>query len=153
MIFNNYHVLIFKYYLPSVPQQNNSYDCGVFVCRFAYNIMLLHEECFTDEDLKDYLSTKISQSAAFAFDMECIKTFRSNMKTLISNLSELWKGPVVLDDDDDDDDSNEGEGQPLLTSGLSRSPKYSHTSGLRNLGTCSFEKYIYIEYVSVISCC
>jgi len=49
-----------------VPQQKNGYDCGLFVCRYAYN-------------------------EHFRFNQEVINQFRIQLKQLLQNLSDVYR--------------------------------------------------------------
>jgi len=88
----------------TVPLQNNSYDCGVFVCRYAYAIYELRHRNFTYGDAGMYCEegetnlgdsrrafrTLISDGAEFDFDMKDIARFREEFKTLIERLSVVY---------------------------------------------------------------
>ena len=90
--------------LHSVPLQNNTWDCGVFVCRYAYAIYELRDRDFTYGDAGMHcentevitgLSSRafqelISDGAEFDFNMDDIARFRDEFKTLIENLSRLY---------------------------------------------------------------
>ena len=111
--------------------QTNSYDCGVFVCRYAYSVMLLRQQSFPVTDSENVYST-ISNSAAFNFTSRDITKLRKNMKDLIQNLAKYYKqsnptGNQSLSSSFSTD-SNEKERKE------STAPKYPCTAGLRNLG-------------------
>lgn len=74
---------------PDVPYQDNSWDCGVFVCRFAYGLYLLRNEKFIYEDLqmKKPFEKTITNSPEFAFSSNDIVRLRREMQILVSNLS------------------------------------------------------------------
>jgi hypothetical protein len=88
----------------AVPLQNNSWDCGVFVCRYAYAIYELRDRDFTYGDAGMHCETTevktgsssrafhelISDGAEFDFNMDDIARFREEFKTLIENLSRLY---------------------------------------------------------------
>lgn len=85
-----------------VPYQNNTWDCGVFVCRYAYAVYELRHRHFTYEDAGMYCeeSTQgagqrafydlISDSAEFNFGMKDIARFRKEFKILIERLSKIY---------------------------------------------------------------
>jgi Ulp1 family protease len=89
----------------TVPYQNNTWDCGVFVCRYAYAIHQLRDRHFTYKDAGMYCDsgdkkTKqafyhlITDGAEFDFDMSDIARFREEFKILIERLSDTflqWK--------------------------------------------------------------
>ena len=82
-----YHILLL-----TVPYQDNSWDCGVFVCRYAYGLYLMRNKRITYrtagvEDKPPYLCDLISKSPEFDFDMEDIARVREELKKLIQNLS------------------------------------------------------------------
>ena len=75
-----------------VPYQDNSWDCGVFVCRYAYALYLMRNKRITYkaagvEDEPPYLRELITFSPEFDFDMEDIGRVREELKQLIQNLS------------------------------------------------------------------
>ena len=74
----------------SVPYQDNSWDCGVFVCRYAYALYVKRKERITYRDLgesRPYLHGVITDSVEFNFNMADIRRLREEMKTLIRRLS------------------------------------------------------------------
>jgi len=84
-------------FLFPVPYQNNGWDCGVFVCRYAYAMFGLRKNAFSYVDAQ--LPTKrrgkafdqlITKSSEFCFDMRDIARIRVEMKLLIRNLSEVY---------------------------------------------------------------
>ena len=91
-------------FIISVPLQNNSWDCGVFVCRYAYAIYELRHKDFTYGDAGMHCQEGgvargpasrafrelISDGAEFDFNMEDIIRFREELKTLIERLSPLY---------------------------------------------------------------
>lgn len=87
-----------------VPLQNNTWDCGVFVCRYAYALYELRHKEFTYGDAGMYYQgdiTRGSESRAFHdlvsggpqfdFNMKDISRFREEFKTLIERLSVLYQ--------------------------------------------------------------
>lgn len=76
---------------PQVPYQDNSWDCGVFVCQYAYKTLLLRNNQFTFEDLEEKLQAAITNTPEFEFCMEDIKLLRTEMKLLVDNLSKLYR--------------------------------------------------------------
>jgi len=75
-----------------VPYQDNGCDCGVFVCRYAYNLYMMRHQKFTKRDYKERppFTSKITRSPAFQFDMSDIARIREEIATLIDNLSKLF---------------------------------------------------------------
>ena len=84
-----------------VPTQDNSFDCGVFVCRYAYAIYQLRERNFTyadagmycdmdDERNQSGLYHLITLGASFDFNMDDIVRFREEFKTLLRRLSVVY---------------------------------------------------------------
>ena len=72
-----------------VPYQDNGCDCGVFVCRYAYNLYMMRHQKFTRMDYEERppFTSKITRSPAFQFDMSDIDRIREEIATLIDNLS------------------------------------------------------------------
>ena len=87
-------------FLSLVPFQNNTWDCGVFVCRYAYAVYQLRRRNFTYKDAGlrvDKQSKKkgafyqlITEGSEFQFDMRDIARFREEYKILIERLSEIF---------------------------------------------------------------
>lgn len=83
-----------------VPYQVNGWDCGVFVCRYAFGVLALRNIDFQFDGNKPYFSqkkkidallkTKITNGPQFDFDMEDIHRLRQEFTTLIDNLSEMY---------------------------------------------------------------
>ena len=78
--------------LISVPYQVNGCDCGVFVCRYAYNLFLMRHLKFTWEDIsrKPPFGALITKGPAFQFNMSDIARMREEMERLINNLSKIY---------------------------------------------------------------
>ena len=78
--------------LISVPYQVNGCDCGVFVCRYAYNLFLMRHLKFTWEDItqKPPFKTLFTKGSAFRFGMSDIARMRGEMERLIHNLSKIY---------------------------------------------------------------
>ena len=79
----------------SVPTQNNGTDCGVFVCRYAYNMVLMQDCKFTPGSIVDV----ISHSPAFKFGMKDISRIRKELSDLISNISLVYLSMTSTNDD------------------------------------------------------
>jgi len=77
---------------PKIPYQENGCDCGVFVCRYAYNLYKMKHLKFTWDDITEDkpLRTLITCNPAFEFDMADIARIRGEIETLIDNLSKLY---------------------------------------------------------------
>ena len=72
--------------------QNNTWDCGVFVCRYASAIFKLRNRSFKyrDVDGNSPFSRVVTGGAEFDFDMDDIVRFRSEFQTLIERLSGVY---------------------------------------------------------------
>ena len=81
--------LICQMYSP-VPHQENGCDCGVFVCRYAYNLYIMRHHRFTWKGYEDSFTSLITNSPAFQFDMFEIARIRKEMTTLVDNLSKVY---------------------------------------------------------------
>ncbi|KAL7551587.1 hypothetical protein ACHAWF_014773, partial [Thalassiosira exigua] len=77
---------------PRIPYQENGCDCGVFVCRYAYNLYVLRHQKITWEDIteKPPFEYLITNNTAFEFDMLDIARIREEIGTLIDNLSKHY---------------------------------------------------------------
>ena len=63
------HLLSMTLLVP-VPYQDNGYDCGIFVCRYAYNLYVMRHLRFSWDDYKEKspFNTLITKRLAFQFD-------------------------------------------------------------------------------------
>jgi len=86
----------------TVPYQDNSWDCGVFVCRYAYSTLLLRDRQFTFEDItgSDMLLEGITNRPEFEFSMQDIKLLREEMKVLVDNLTESYQSIKLKEKED-----------------------------------------------------
>jgi len=90
---------------PEVPRQLNAYDCGVFVCRYAYGFLRIRSRPFSYRDAgiaewtkqmhmhknhKSLFKKSITRNDAFDFGMEDIDRIREEMKELIKRLSCIY---------------------------------------------------------------
>jgi hypothetical protein len=85
--------------LRSVPYQSNGWDCGVFICRYAYGFKCIQSLSFSYAEVgydptrtATWFETAITDSNAFRFGDGEIASLRVDMKTLIERLSEIY-GP------------------------------------------------------------
>ena len=78
-------------FTPSIPYQDNGCDCGVFVCRYAYNLFQMRNNCFSQYDLSTRCKKLFKpDNLLFEFGMEDIARIRKEMKSLINNLSTCY---------------------------------------------------------------
>jgi len=93
-----------KVYAPKIPYQDNSWDCGVFVCRYAYALYQQRHVPFTYADVKTLrteedsgqfqpFKERITDGSQFQFGMDDIRRLRKEMGMLIENLSTLYLRP------------------------------------------------------------
>jgi hypothetical protein len=79
-----------------VPYQLNGWDCGVFMCRYAYALYLLRDMTFSFGETNIRASKPaerfrlITESEAFAFDGDDVQRIRTEIKTLIERLSVIY---------------------------------------------------------------
>ena len=80
---------------PIVPFQTNSWDCGVFVCRYAYALFHMRGEFISVKLLVDPESSGVwrnfTQLPEFQFDELSINPMRAKMRELINRLSREYK--------------------------------------------------------------
>ena len=77
-----------------VPQQKNGYDCGLFVCRYAYAIFKIRDQFFNQLDIassKLLLKDEIIYNEHFRLNQEFIDQFRIQLKQLLQNLSDVYR--------------------------------------------------------------
>lgn len=77
-------------FTPTVPYQDNGCDCGVFVCRYAYNLFQMRNNCFSQFDMADDCRD-LFEDSLFKFGMEDIARIRIEMETLIRNLAKVYQ--------------------------------------------------------------
>jgi hypothetical protein len=75
---------------PKIPYQENGCDCGVFVCRYAYNLFQMRSKCFSHFDMADNCYDLFEECGLFNFDMQDIARIREEMESLIRNLSKVY---------------------------------------------------------------
>eukprot|EP00985_Skeletonema_marinoi_P016788 scaffold9065_cov239-Skeletonema_marinoi.AAC.1 len=61
---------------PHIPRQDNGCDCGVFVCRYAYNLFQMRSNRFSQFDMSDNCSDLFADSDLFEFGMKDIARIR-----------------------------------------------------------------------------
>jgi hypothetical protein len=86
-----HHLLSISLLVP-VPYQSNGCDCGVFVCRYAYNLYLMRHKRFywVDYTERPKFNTLITKGPAFQFDKCDMNRIRGEISTLINRLSKLY---------------------------------------------------------------
>ncbi len=85
------HFILF--FLP-VPRQTNSWDCGLFTCKYAHALYQQRWQMITVNDLrgKKPLINVITNSPYMKFDYRDIDEMRVELRKLIDNLSDLYHG-------------------------------------------------------------
>ena len=71
-------------------QQKNTYDCGVYVCRYIYNMYLMRNRSFKGLDIETNF-TYISESAEFKFTDRDINLIRLQLNILFEKMTILYK--------------------------------------------------------------
>lgn len=81
-----------RVYDPRIPYQDNSWDCGVFVCRYAFALYQQRHIPITYAEIENdpIFKKTITKSPGFRFDMNDIIAFRKDMRTLIDRLAEIY---------------------------------------------------------------
>ena len=74
----------------SVPYQTNSWDCGVFVCRYALAMYQQRNRPILFSHDKNRLELIITDSKYFDFNMKDIRDFRDELANLIERLSKIY---------------------------------------------------------------
>lgn len=74
-----------------VPAQPNSYDCGVYVCRYSFGMFLLRHRLFSYKDGQNDFNTLITQSPEFAFTNDDISRIRVEYKAFLEKLILLYR--------------------------------------------------------------
>jgi len=81
---------------PSVIQQRNGYDCGLFICRYALAFYQVKNFKFTSDAVNSDIDKPLqsfAQQEPFWFDGSnaAMKTFRNNFLQLINKLHEIFR--------------------------------------------------------------
>eukprot|EP00592_Proboscia_alata_P003477 CAMPEP_0194371010 /NCGR_PEP_ID=MMETSP0174-20130528/19348_1 /TAXON_ID=216777 /ORGANISM="Proboscia alata, Strain PI-D3" /LENGTH=1104 /DNA_ID=CAMNT_0039148789 /DNA_START=158 /DNA_END=3472 /DNA_ORIENTATION=- len=80
-----------KVYDPKIPYQSNGWDCGVFICRYAYGLYQRRDRLITCKDLENgHFKEAITDSPEFDFSSDDIKRIRREMLALIGGLSDIY---------------------------------------------------------------
>ena len=74
-----------------VPYQDNSWDCGVFVCRYAFALYQKRLSHITRGDTKNNFNDFITMSEHFDFNMENIAKWRKEMEELLTILIKIYE--------------------------------------------------------------
>ncbi len=116
-------------FTPKVPHQDNGCDCGVFVCRYAYSLFQMRNDClFSQFDMSDDCKDLFGDSGLFEFGMNDIARIREEMKALIGNLSKVYgqmkklekakkKGKSTSDEADGNSSSEAAEAEETTDGG------------------------------------
>ena len=91
-------------YSPAIPYQNNSWDCGVYVCRYMYAMYMLRSRQFTylevgwfEKSDDAMFGDLITDHEAFQFDGDDIVRIRIEFMLLMERLSKkflAWKEDI-----------------------------------------------------------
>ena len=73
-----------------VPRQENCCDCGIFVCRYAYNLYIMRNQTFSYSGVCEQFNGLITKGRAFNFGMHDIARIRGEIKALVVSLTELY---------------------------------------------------------------
>ena len=74
----------------AVPYQSNSWDCGVFVCRYAYALFKTRHNIFTVFDSNNNFQKSITDNGEFKFNMRDIARIRREFGTLVDGLAAVY---------------------------------------------------------------
>ena len=99
----------------SVPYQDNSWDCGVFVCRYAHALYSMRDRDITFGDAsegtgRNPFQQAITDSKAFDFCQDDILRIRKELDSLINKLSVIykrWKDANGIADEDADAEADD----------------------------------------------
>ena len=77
-----------------IPRQTNSWDCGLFTCKYAHALYQQREQKITVNDIcgKKPLINVITNSPYMKFDCKDIEEMRVELGMLIDNLSVVYHG-------------------------------------------------------------
>ncbi|CAB9506597.1 Sentrin-specific protease 7 [Seminavis robusta] len=87
---------------PEIPYQNNSWDCGVFVCRYAYSMYALRGQPFNRGNqwfAKNLIDNEYTK--CFSFRMGDIARLRLDILKLVGNLSGIYLRWKKLEEEQD----------------------------------------------------
>jgi len=75
---------------PKVPQQSNSFDCGVFTSRYAFNSIQLLKNPLKMRDLHNKLKIYVSDHPLFDFSGDDITRMRVDMHNMLRAITEQY---------------------------------------------------------------
>ena len=77
--------------LSSVPSQVNQSDNPLYILKYIHSFMCIQDLKFTDADISDNFSKRITKSVQFGFTPLDIWRIRSELYTFIGRLSTVYK--------------------------------------------------------------
>jgi len=76
---------------PKVVGQDNSFDCGVFTCRYAFNCIQLLKKPLKMSDLHNKLTHYVSEDPLFGFSGEDITRMRVEIHNMLRSITEQYR--------------------------------------------------------------
>jgi hypothetical protein len=80
-----------KKLIPTVPRQENGYDCGMYMLRFIHGILKLQNETFDTSDLNDRFRKKISMALSEKCNLASISQLRRHCYEFIQCIHNVEK--------------------------------------------------------------
>ena len=82
--------------LSSVPIQDNNYDCGLYACRYVFNLVQMVNMNVKMKDVMDNLSSRISGHDLFDFDVSHIDRMRTEIYDVLSHITGIYRNHRLL---------------------------------------------------------
>ena len=74
-----------------VPQQPNDFDCGIYVCAFASQMLKLLDKDFNFYDVENKLKEEITNNENFNFNNDKLAKFKRSFRGLVEGLRDCKK--------------------------------------------------------------
>ena len=94
-----------------MPQQNNSWDCGVFICQYVLSILRVFETFSktASSARPRNIEQLFAESVEFSFDSNHIAQLRIQLAALISNYANIYRNADAINGVSSEDTQNKDQ--------------------------------------------
>ena len=82
--------------LSSVPMQDNNYDCGLYTCRYVFNLLQMVNMDVKMKDVMDNFSSRISGHDLFDFEASHIDRMRTEIYDVLAHITDIYRHHRLL---------------------------------------------------------
>ena len=82
--------------LSSVPMQDNNYDCGLYACRYVFNLLQMVNMDVKMKDVMDNFSSRISGHDLFDFEASNIDRMRTEIYDVLAHITDIYRHHRLL---------------------------------------------------------